>query len=212
VFTFLADPIAAQAGTSDTDHLPNVTGAYGSGDAPAMVALIKKLMPKARRLGVLYCPTEVNSVYNKNQLDAAAAKENLEVIALGVDTPSEVAETTTALCSKSIDLVCLPTANLTASSFSSILLGTRKARLPVFAFLGGLADQGATVALARDYYEMGHSAGLLAARVLRGEPPARIPFDRAKVNKLIVNLESAKQCGLELPPDFVKSAELAPRK
>lgn len=208
VFTFLANPVAAGAGRSDTDHLPNVTGAYGGGDAEGMIALIRKHFPAIKRMGLLYTPTEVNSVYNRDQVLQAAQAKGLEVVSMGVDTPAETADATVALCGKSIDLVCLPTANLTASSFPSIIQATRRARMPVFAFLGGLAKQGAAVVLARDYYDMGFAAGGLAARVMRGESPRSIPLHSAQENRLMINLDAARQLGLKIPDEFVKSAQV----
>ena len=60
VFNYLASPIAAGAGTSDTDHLPNVTGVYMAAAFKEMLALIRATMPAARTLGTLFVPAEVN--------------------------------------------------------------------------------------------------------------------------------------------------------
>jgi ABC-type uncharacterized transport system substrate-binding protein len=207
VFTFLADPIAAGAAKSDDDHLPYVTGSYGSGDVDGMVALIRKLMPQASRIGAMYCPAEVNSVINHGLLVKAARAANLEVVSMGVNTPSEVADTALALCGEQIDAFCLPTANMTAASFPSIVQATKRAKLPVFAFLSGLLDQGATGIVARDYYDMGHDAGQLAARVMRGEKPATIGLKRATQSRLLLNRDAAKHCGVHLPEDVIKRAE-----
>jgi ABC-type uncharacterized transport system substrate-binding protein len=207
VFTFLANPFAAGAGKTDADHLPNITGAYGAGDMEGMVKLIRRLMPAARRVGAMYCPTEVNSTYNLDLFLAASKTAGLEVISMGVSTPSEVADTALALCGKEVDAICLPSANITAASFPSIAQAARRARLPVFAFLGGLAEQGAVVALARDYYDMGHDGGKVAVRVMRGEDASKIPFQPAVRTRLLLNREAARQCGIEFPDDLVKSAD-----
>lgn len=206
VFTFLADPIAAGASKSDTEHLPNVTGSYAAGDVTGLVLAIQKIMPAAKRIGVMYSPSEINSVYNSDLFIATAKEAGFEVERVGVNTASEVADAALALCSQPIDLVCLPTANLTASSFPSVVQATNRAKLPVFGFLGGMADQGAAVCVARDYYDMGHDAGGLAARVLRGEAPAKIPLQSMKTSKLILNLEAARKCRLEFSEELRKSA------
>jgi ABC-type uncharacterized transport system substrate-binding protein len=207
VFTFLADPIAAGAARSDDDHLPYVTGSYGSGDVDGMVALIRKVMPQAKRMGAMYCPAEVNSVINHSLLVKAAQAANLEVVSMGVNTPSEVADTALALCGEQIDLFCLPTANMTAASFPSIVQATKRAKLPVFAFLSGLLDQGATAVVARDYYDMGHDAGQLAVRVMRGERPGTIGLKRATASRLLLNRDAARHCGVHLPEDLIQRAE-----
>jgi ABC-type uncharacterized transport system substrate-binding protein len=206
VFTFVADPMIAGAGKADDDHLPFVTGSYGAGDVEGMVALIGRVLPAARRVGTIFSPSEINSVINHDSFVAAAKKTGLEVEAMAVNTPSEVADATAAVCGKPIDLLCLPTANMTASSFPAIIQGARRKKMPVFAFLGGLAEQGAVVALARDYYDMGHAGGELAARIIRGEQVAGIPFHPLTTTRLYLNRESAMQCGIELPEDLLHEA------
>ncbi len=206
VFTFVADPMIAGAGKADDDHLPLVTGSYGAGDVEGMVALIGRILPDARRVGTIFSPSEINSVINHDSFVAAAQKAGLEIEAMGVNTPSEVADATAAVCGKQIDLLCLPTANMTASSFPAIIQGARRKKMPVFAFLGGLAEQGAVVALARDYYDMGHAGGELAARIIRGERPDAIPFHPMTTTRLYLNLESAKQCGIALSGDLLQEA------
>jgi putative ABC transport system substrate-binding protein len=206
VCTFVADPFIAGAGKSNNDHLPYVTGAYGAGDVDGMVALIGRVLPGARRVGTVYSPTEVNSVINHDAFVAAARKAGLEIEAMGVNTPSEVSDATAAVCGKQIDLLCLPTANMTAAAFPAIIQTARRTKTPVFTFLGGLAAQGAVAALARDYYDMGHAAGELAARVIHGERPANVPFHPMTTTKLYINRESAKQCGIELSEDLLREA------
>lgn len=206
VFTFVADAVTAGAGRSDTDHLPNVTGTYASGDYQGMFELIPKVMPSARRIGLLYCPNEVNSSFNYDLCLKAARAARYETESIGVNTASEVADAALALCGKSIDLICLPTANLTASTFPSISQAAQRSKVPIFAFLGGLADQGASLCVARDYYDMGLDAGKLAARVMRGESPAGIPLQPATQSKLTLNPDAARHCGLLFSDELRKSA------
>lgn len=206
VFTFLANPFAAGAGTSDTDHRPNVTGAYGAGDVTGMVQLIRNILPRAKRMGTMFVPNEINSVFNHDLLVAAAKEAGLEAMPVGVSTPAEVPDAALALCSQRPDLLCLPAANLTASSFPSIVQATRRAGVPLFAFMGGLGVQGASVVLARDYYDMGHDGGLLAAEVIRGRDPGKLPFRPTLNSRLIINLNAARECGLIIPSDVLKSA------
>src|SRR5262249_54474538 len=76
VFHLLADPFAAGAGKSDSNHLPNVTGVYSPGfgdpEQTRRVDLIRRIVPKARRLGILFSPKEALSVAFKDRLTKAA--------------------------------------------------------------------------------------------------------------------------------------------
>ena len=71
-----------------------------------------------------------------------------------------------------------------------------------------LVAEGATVVLCRDYYDMGRESGLMAGRVLKGESVTRMDLRPITSNRLIVNPEAAKECGLVIPPALLKSADL----
>ena len=94
-----------------------------------------------------------------------------------------------------------------SSVFPSIAAAANKAKLPIFAFQSSQARYGAAVVLARDYGDAGREAGLLAARVMRGENPGKIPFIPYSKTKLILNTKAARHIGLTLPPALIKKAE-----
>ena len=207
VFTMVANPILAGVATSDNEHLPNITGAHGANDADAMMPIIRQLMPEARKLGALYAPAEANSAYSHGLLVKAAAKAGYELVSLPISSPAEVHDASAAICAHGIDLICLPNSNLAGSCYPSIAKAARRAKLPVFGFLGTIAPQGAVVVLTRDYHAMAFDAGQLAARVIRGESPANIPLHQVQKNRLLVNPAAAKACGLTLPESLIRSAD-----
>lgn len=207
IFTFVADPIVAGAGKSNTDHKPNVTGVYVAGAYAEVIALLRECMPKARKVGTLYVPTEVNTVYHKDQTTAEGRKLGLEVVALPVATATEVPAAARALCTQDLDALCQVGGNLTAASFSTIAQAAQQAKLPVFAFLSAQAKDGASVVAARDYHQAGHDTAQVAVRVMRGESPAAIPFAPIQQTRVIVNLPAARACGLTLPSALLRRAD-----
>lgn len=206
VFTMVANPFAAGVANTDADHLPNVTGAYGFNDIEGMLPLIRKLLPDAKRVGALFAPNEVNSVFNHELLVEGAKQARYELISLGVGSPSEAPDATQSLCGQQIDLICLPNSNLAGSSFPTIMQTASKSKIPVFGFLGSMAPQGAAIVLTRDYHDMGVESGLIAARVMRGEKAASIPLQKSQISRLIINNTAAKHVGLSIPNDLLKSA------
>ena len=206
VFTYLASPIAAGAGTSDTSHLPHVTGVYMAAAFPEMLALIRAVMPAARTLGTLYVPAEVNSVFYKDRLQESAATAGFQIIAVAANTSSEVADAALALASKRPDAICQIPGNLTAAAFPSIAQAAHRARLPVFAFQTSQVRDGASLVVGRDYHDCGRQAAALAARVMRGEQPGAIPFQAVTRTRVIVNLQAARRVGLTIPQTIVERA------
>jgi ABC-type uncharacterized transport system substrate-binding protein len=206
VFGYVASPIAAGAGRTDQDHAPNVTGVYFRTDMDEMISLVKEFMPNAKRLGTLFVPAEVNSVVMKDLLVEAMRKQGMEAELMGVSSSTEVADAALALCSKNIDAICQIPGNLTAAAFSSIAPAAKRSKLPIFAFQTVQAG-GSVALLARDYLEAGRETGLMAARVMRGENPAQIPFQPLQApSRLIVNREVARWSHLTVPPAVLKRA------
>jgi ABC-type uncharacterized transport system substrate-binding protein len=207
VFNQVADPIAAGAGTSDTAHLPNVTGVYFISAYDLMMPLIKEYLPKARVLGTVYVPAEVNMVAQLSVMQKVIAAAGMELKVVAANSPSEVGDAALALASAHVDAICQLPGNLTASAFPSIARVSQQAKIPVFTFQSSQVRAGAVAAVSRDYYESGREAGHVAARVMRGENPAGMPFIGFSKTKLIVNVGAAKAIGLTSPARIVGKAD-----
>ena len=120
---------------------------------------------------------------------------------------SEVGDAALALASAHVDAICQLPGNLTASAFPSIARVSQQAKIPVFTFQSSQVRAGAVAAVSRDYYESGREAGHVAARVMRGENPAGMPFIGFSKTKLVVNVGAAKAIGLTSPARIVGKAD-----
>lgn len=206
VFTFVADPISAGAAHSNTDHLPNVTGVSTGSADEALLAILRECLPHVRRVGTVFVPSEVNTVYHRNHLVMTAQKLGIEVVSVAANTSSDLPDAALALCNMKIDAVVQIAGNLTGIGFTSIARAARDARLPAFGFMTSQAEQGAAVVVARDYYNGGIEAAQLAVRVMRGESPASIPIEPLRRERIIVNLPAAQAVGLTVPDSVLKNA------
>ncbi|MFA6561419.1 MAG: ABC transporter substrate-binding protein [Verrucomicrobiia bacterium] len=207
VFTVVADPFAAGAGKSDQDHLPNITGVHTQGPYREMAELLKTHFPQFKRVGTLFCPAEVNSVSNKDMFVREAQQCGVTVETMAANTAGELPDAALALCGRRLDAVVQIIDNMSVAGFPTIARAAAQARLPVFTFQGAAVKQGASLALARDYYDAGREAAIKAARVMRGESPAQIPFSPpAKVEKL-VNLKTARNVRLVIPDALLREAK-----
>ncbi len=210
VFTVVADPFAIGAGKSDTEHLPNVTGVYTQGPYREMAELLRSYFPQIKRVGTLFCPAEVNSVANKDTLVREATRCGLTVDAVPANNAGELPDAALSLCSRRLDAVVQIIDNLSATGFPTIAQAAAQARLPVFTCVSTGVEQGAVLAMARDYYDAGHEAAVKAARVMRGERPAEIPFSPPTKLRKLVNLRNARQCRLSIPEALLKEVQVVP--
>jgi ABC-type uncharacterized transport system substrate-binding protein len=186
VFHVLSDPFAAGAGTSDSSHAANVTGVYSPGFGDPMqerrVALIRRVAPKAKSIGVLFSPGEALSVSLKDKLTVAAEKAGLKVVAVPLNSAGEGTEATNALLAKNVGAIEI-FGNAAHAAFESVIAAAKEKGVPVFSPSPFEIMKGATAAIFPDFQEGGVVAGHMIGRILKGESPAGIPFYKLETTK-----------------------------
>ncbi|MDX2194047.1 MAG: ABC transporter substrate-binding protein [Gemmatimonadales bacterium] len=186
VFHVLADPFAAGAGTSDSAHLPNITGVYSPGfgdpEQTRRIELIRRVVPKAKKLGILFTPGEPLAVSLKDKLAEAAKQAGLAVEAVPVNAVSEGTQAATALVDRKVDAIEI-FGNAAHGAFESIITVAKAKKVPVFSPSPFEIMKGATAALYPDFQEGGAVAGGMIGKILKGTSPAAIPFYRLEKTK-----------------------------
>jgi ABC-type uncharacterized transport system substrate-binding protein len=206
VFTLVSNPFIVEAGKSDNDHLPFVTGSYLDQPVNEMLEALKVCLPNVHRIGTLFTPSEINSVYDKEKLEKAAKLAGLEFESVGITDSGDVGDATTTLANRHVDVLTQISDNLITSGFPALMVSAKRARLPVIAYSPTMADMGPLLIVARDYSDNGFESGMLAARVLRGERTADIPFISVAKLSYIVNLKVAESYKIRIPPDLISKA------
>ena len=140
-------------------------------------------------------------------IEQAVRKAGMTLKVIAANSAAEVQEAALALVANHVDAICQIPGNLTAAAFPSVAQAARRARVPMFVFQSSQARAGAVLAVARDYYESGRESGKIAARIIRGESPAGIPFAAFAGSKLLVNPEAAREAGLTIPDSILAKAD-----
>ncbi len=209
VFTMVANPIAAGAGKSFTDHLPHVTGVSVLAPVDEMLDLLARHYPQIRRIGTLFCPAETNSVDVKDALSAACRARGIHLETVAVNTATELPDAAASLAGRRIDAIVQVSDNLTTAGFTSITQAARRARKPLFSLNSSTVPLGAPIAIGRDYHAVGEQTVRMIERVLAGASPADIPFLLPPTVKLTVSPAHARAVGMELPPALLAEAKVA---
>lgn len=212
VFTGVADAVAAGAGKSESDHLPNVTGITTRSPFDGMARLVREMIPGARNVGTLFSPAETNSVLYKDWL-----KEELEKLGIGltivpVNSTADLSQSAAELCRHDIQAVCQIADHTTREGFALVARKASENNLPVFTFDSDEMINGSTICLARDYYQAGFEAAEKAILVLKGENPAHIPINVTQSEKMIYNPELAEQYHLVISESFKEKATIFTRE
>ncbi len=211
VFTAVSDPWGAGAGTSLTEHLPNVTGVLDTGPADAEVVLIKEVLPDAQRVGLIYNVGEANSRYEAGLFKEAAVREGLEVVEQTVAGPAEVLQAAQVLAGQDIRAFGKVGDYATTSALESLIKVGEEEDIPIFSTILADMEQGVLGATGWDYFDEGYAAGRLAVRVMKGESPADIPFQLPDRKQLWLNLQAAEAYGVVVPEEVVTRADKVAR-
>lgn len=205
VFHLLADPFAAGAGTSDSSHLANFTGVYSPGfgdpEQDRRVDLIRRTLPKARHIGILFSADEPLAVGLKDKMKAAAERAGLRVAEVGVASVNDVSQAAATLVGQQVNAIEVY-GNSVHTGFDAVMAAAKPAKVPVFSASPFEVMKGATAAIYPDFQEGGTVAGRMVARILKGESPGTIPFYRVTTSRLAVNTET----GVAVPADVKNEA------
>ncbi|HUT08715.1 MAG TPA: ABC transporter substrate-binding protein [Candidatus Latescibacteria bacterium] len=196
VFSAVAVPYLVGAGRSADDHLGNVTGVASTGPIRQTMALIREVLPEARRVGSLWTPSEINSEYYLDLARESAAELGFEMIALPVTGPHAIQGLVQGLLNEKVDVLFPMSDNTINSSFDVIGQAAEENGLPLFGSFLRSVEFGACAALGFDFYDMGTKTGLIAVRVKNGESPARIPIQSMDEVRLFINTEAAGKQGV----------------
>ncbi|MEE9911812.1 MAG: hypothetical protein K4571_08815 [Deltaproteobacteria bacterium] len=209
VFATVANPFLIGTGKSDTDHLPNVTGVYGAVPMDKMVELTTAILPGKIKVGCLWDPSQVNAVFNVKQLMAQIDKHpEITFTGTTVTGSSEVQQAAQALAQQGIDAFVLVTDNIVFSALESVIKAADARKIPVILSDVERLQDGALAACGYDYAQSGEQAAHLVDRILKGEDPAHIPFERYRKLTIGVNPDVARRLGITLPESLLARATL----
>lgn len=206
-FTYCYDPIAAGAGKSFTDHLPNVTGVGSFPPVEATVDLIQKLVPNLKAVGTVYNSSEANSVKVISVARDIFSKRGISLQEVTATNTNEVFQSAQVACYRNVQAIWVTGDNTALQSFDAIVKATSTAKLPLIINDPEFTSRGALACVGIGWYPAGKAGGALAARVLRGENPASIPFQEVVEKKLVLNQEAATKLGITFPEDVLRSAQ-----
>jgi len=187
----------------------NVTGVglFGATVEPKKLELLHQLVPKAVVIGVLVNPNSPTAEPVSKEMEETAQTLGLEVRILKASTESEIdAAFATLVELHAGGLIVASEPFFDSRREQLVALASRHAlpavySWPEYAAAGGLMSYGT---LLSDAYRQ---AGVYTGRILKGEKPADLPVMQPTKFELVINLKTAKELGVEVPPLLLASAD-----
>lgn len=206
VFTVVYDPIAAGAGPTRDNHVPNVTGVGSFPPIPDTVQLIRDLVPGVRTVGTVYNSSEANS---RKVIEVARdefRRRGIKLEEVAITNTSEVFQAAQVLTARNIQAFWITGDNTVLQAFEGVVKVANERRLPLIINDPEFTDRGALACAGLGFYQSGHAAAALAARVMLGEDPRHIPIEEVAVKKLVLNEQVARKLGVTFSAALLKQA------
>jgi ABC-type uncharacterized transport system substrate-binding protein len=170
------------------------------------IRLMRQIFPESETIGIIWNPAEACSEACTEMARDAADEFGFELTEATVSSTGEVADALNLMLSKEVDIFLTSGDNTVMMTVESIAQKLREKKIPYFtnSFLD--VDRGAFISVGADYYEVGRETGKVAERVIRGTPPKDIPIHSFVPEKIYLNMELAREFGVEIPDSIKKAA------
>ncbi len=170
-------------------------------------ASLHRLLPNAKKVGVLFNPAETGAIVSAAV--GAAASHGLTLVAREVDDAGDAVAAFATLM-EGVDAVWAVADGhvFTPQTTPTLILAALRRRVPLIGLSTAHVRSGALAARYCDYRDVGAQTGELVQRVLRGERAETIPVTGPRRSDLAVNQRTAELLGITIPADVARDAAL----
>lgn len=181
----------------------NVTGTSDLAPLDQQAAMIKEIAPETKTVGIIYCSGEPNSKYQATEVTKYLADLGITATEYPFADSNDLQSIAVKAVSEN-DAVYVPTDNTAAKNTGIIDAVARPAKKPVFAGEEGIAKGCGIVTLTISYYDIGYTAGEMAADILEnGKNPAEMEIGYAPKFTKKYNADICSELGITVPDDYV---------
>ncbi len=170
--------------------------------------LLKEAVPKVARVAVLYDPAFRPSVIEvKEVLPVAARALGLTIRSWEIRDADGFERVFAALNKQRPDGLYVssgPLINVNQKRITGLAL---KSRLPSMYYSREAVDTGGLMSYGRDLADGYRRVAIYVDKILKGAKPADLPVEQPTKFELIINLKTAKQIGLTIPPNVLARAD-----
>ena len=179
----------------------NISGTSDLAPLDKQADMILEWFPDAKKVGLLYCAAEANSVYQVETVKTYLEGKGVTCEFYSFSDSSNLAAVTEKAAAES-DVIYVPTDNTVANSTGIVDGICRAKKVPVIAGEEGICTGCGVATLCISYYDLGATTGQMAAKILKGEAKIeemKIEYAGAPTYKY--NKEICEDLGLTPPSD-----------
>lgn len=194
-----------EAGLVNSNETPgtNVSGTTDMNPVSDQIDLLLELFPETKTIGFLYNSSEDNSILQTNIAKEYVESKGLAWVEKTVSNTNEVQQATTSITTE-CDAIYIPTDNIFASSMTIVGEICTGAGVPVICGESGMVSSGGLATLGINYYDLGYTAGNMAADVLEGADVSTMAIKGSDKFDYAFNADFAAAMGFEIPEKYAE--------
>ena len=208
VFTSGGDPVAV--GLIDSLARPggNLTGFSGLSSelAGKRLEILKEIVPKLSRVAVLWDPRAASSSQEWKESLHPARELSLQLYSMEVSSADKYESAFKEAIKARSAALAVTSNNTNLTNFSRIADLAIRYRLPAISRWEKFVASGGLMSYGTDETEADKRVAYLIDRILKGAKPADLPVEQPTKFELVINLKTAKQIGLTIPPEVLARA------
>jgi len=213
VFGVSADPFSAGVGVSrenPLDHPKHLVGLGSMIPVDRAFQMARAMYPGLKSVGLAWNSAESNSLAFTKAGRTVCKEMGIELMEANVESSSAVLEAAASLVARGAQALWVSGDVTVLVALESVVAAARKGRIPVFTLTPPGVQRGSLFDSGVNFYEVGQQTGALAASILRGADPAKIPVRNLIPEKVAVNLTalSGLKDNWRIPPDVVAQADM----
>lgn len=206
IFNAVSDPVAANLAKSKTEAMPGITGVSDELPVTEQLKLIRAMLPEAKKIGIIYTTSEANSVSTIEKYKEQAGEYGFEIVSRGVSNAAEIPQAADVILGE-VDCITNLTDNTVVDNLPVVIEKANAAKIPIFGSEEEQVGNGCIASAGIDYIELGKIAGKMAARVLKGEDVANMPYETITESRITINENVASALGIDIPSEIASTAD-----
>jgi putative ABC transport system substrate-binding protein len=209
VFVTGGDPVGMGLVASLNRPGGNVTGFtfMTSEMSTKRLGLMRELLPGATRFGLLTNPSNAFSEREARDAQAAVTSLGRQIEVLFASNSREIDAAFARLRQEQIEALLVEPSPLFSNRRIHISGVAMRSAVPVIYPDRQYADAGGLMTYGSNVPDQGRQAGIYVGRILKGEKPADLPVQLPTKFEFVINLQTARTLGIEVPPRLLALAD-----
>jgi len=169
--------------------------------------LLKEVLPKLSRVAVFSHGALGGDQEELQESRTAARDLGIQLQSLQIQEPNDFPNAFSEIIKRHADALIIITSSFTSAHRIQLIELATKNRLPTVCGQALWSEAGCAVSYGPNLTELYRRAAYLVDKILKGSKPADLPVERPRKYQLIINLKTAKQIGLAIPPNVLARAD-----